>query len=75
MAHHPAGWTSRNQLPWTGSNQQVHEEIHQEQCVHWSREQIEAAERQGYFTDLTQRCQSKRYGSLLDEAEEGLELE
>lgn len=69
--HH--AWTGIVQ-PFTSGNKLIHDEIANSQVVHWSPQQIKAAERSGYFADLSRRAQAKRYGSLLDEQEE-LELE
>ena len=60
------GWTGKC-LPTTAGNEAVHKEIAATQVMHWSKEQIQAAEQNGYFDSLHQRCQVKTYYRLLDE--------
>lgn len=60
------GWTGRG-LPWTSGNKEIHEEIASSQVEHWSKEQIKAAQKNGYFDSLTKRCQVNAYYRLLQE--------
>ena len=53
--------------PWTAGNESLHQEIAQEQCSHWTAKQIKAAQKQGYFDDLSKRCLKNIKLGLQDE--------
>lgn len=58
--------------PWTAGNKEVNEEIAHEQVIRWTPAQIKAAEKQGYFEDLSARCLKNIKMGLLEElSEEG----
>ena len=60
------GWTGKC-LPTTVGNEAVHAEIAESQVTHWTKEEIQAAEQNGYFDSLHQRCQVNAYSRLLEE--------
>lgn len=70
IGHKPSHALTSKPLPWTEGNKELHEEISKSQVMRWTPQQIKAAEKSGYFLDLFNRSQAKRYGSLLEDEEE-----
>lgn len=60
------GWTGKVK-PWTAGNEGLHKEIGQEQVTHWTPKQIQAAEKRGYFDELSKRATAKQYYRLCEE--------
>ena len=59
-------WTGKSR-PWTAGNQAIHMEIAASQVTHWSPERIKAAQKAGYFDDLSKRATAKQYYRLCEE--------
>ena len=60
------GWTGKC-LPVTVGTEEIHAEIASSQVEHWSPAQIKAAERSGYFEDLSRRAMKNTRLGLLAE--------
>ena len=59
-------WTGRC-LPTTRGTESVHAEIASSQVTRWSPQQIKAAEKAGYFDNLTRRAMKNTRLGLLAE--------
>ena len=64
------GWTGKA-LPTTRGTEQVHAEIAASQVIRWTPKQIKAAEKAGYFDNLTRRAmKNTRLGLLAELSDE-----
>ena len=67
------GWTGKAS-PMTAGTHSLHAEIAATQVEHWSPTRIKAAEKAGYFMDLTRRAmKNTRLGLLAELAGEEME--
>ena len=60
------GWTGKC-LPVTVGTEEIHAEITSSQVEHWSPARIKAAEKAGYFDNLTRRAMKNTRLGLLAE--------
>ena len=67
------GWTGKC-LPTTAGTETIHAEIANSQIEHWSPAKIKAAQKKGYFDNLTRRAmKNTRLGLLAELSNEELE--